>query len=109
MVRKESAPTNLSIANQFMGGSLMGLELEKGGLDDLKFSFETGDGAYTLGSPRHTLTSPLALSLEMPELEDEEGMFGKRLHLHLLNFGLRVLTILKRCSRCYHRRPQTPF
>jgi hypothetical protein len=73
LVRKESGPPkHLSIANQFMGGgSLMGLELEKGGLDDLKLSFETGEGIDSWLSPKKDLLSPLALSLEQPELEED--------------------------------------
>jgi hypothetical protein len=71
LVRKESgAPMNLSIADQFMGGgSLMGLEFEKGGLDDLKLSFETGDGIDSWLSPKKDLQNPLALPADIPELD----------------------------------------
>jgi len=76
---QDSRPKDLSIAKDSMGGDLlskdlMGFELEEGGLEDLKMSFEKGDDAYTLKSPRTTLRSPLALSLELPEeSESEEG------------------------------------
>lgn len=75
-----------------MGTSLMGLELEKGGLDDLKLSFETGDGAYGLRSPKNAVRSPLALSLEMPEIEGEEDVFGN-FPLPCLLMGMSKLTM----------------
>lgn len=47
----------------------MGLNFEEGGLEDLKMSFEKGDDAYTFGTPKASVKSPL--SMEMPLLEDE--------------------------------------
>jgi hypothetical protein len=66
---RRKSRNNLSIADEFSTGGLMGLNFDAGGLDDLKMSFETGDDAYTFGSPRASVKSPL--SLEMPLLEDE--------------------------------------
>jgi hypothetical protein len=80
MVRKESAPKNLSIADEFMGTSLIGLDFEKGGLDDLKLDFEAGDGVDSWLSPRKTLESPLPVS---SEVEGDEDMFSKIFVRHL--------------------------
>lgn len=68
--KRNSKPKDLTIANEFTKGGFIGLDFEAGGLEDLKLSFEKGDDAYTLRSPKGTLKSPL--SLEMPLHEDSE-------------------------------------
>ncbi|KAF2421555.1 hypothetical protein EJ08DRAFT_701956 [Tothia fuscella] len=71
---KRRSRNDLSIANEYMGsgGGLMGLNFEEGGLEDLKMSFETGDDAYTFGSPTKSVRSPLSMEMAVAEDEAEE-------------------------------------